>query len=176
MLHSLTGKGTALARQIVSAVDEMTPPQRAAADEVIGQALAKSDHFPDLKTQVTGELGSESHPAGAHHFLLLLLDVPVRASCRLTSGSTVLRASWWLNKIASTSMPFIVMNRQRLYIAVTGSIGVTFRSRRFRKCRSGGIPRCSSGSPDIGRPHALDDLTICVVVAAGWPMSSMPVN
>ncbi|MCX4437718.1 MULTISPECIES: hypothetical protein [Streptomyces] len=34
----------------------MTLPQRVAAGEVIGQALAESDHFPDLKTQVTGEL------------------------------------------------------------------------------------------------------------------------
>lgn len=45
-----------LARQILSAVDEVTLPQRVAAGEVIGQALAESDHFPDLKTQVTGEL------------------------------------------------------------------------------------------------------------------------
>ncbi|MFE0365043.1 MULTISPECIES: hypothetical protein [Streptomyces] len=30
--------------------------QRAAAGEVIGQALAESDHLPDLKTQVIGEL------------------------------------------------------------------------------------------------------------------------
>lgn len=56
VLRSLTGEGTALARQILSAVDQMTPPQRVAAGEVIGQALAESDHFPDLKTQVIGEL------------------------------------------------------------------------------------------------------------------------
>ncbi|MFF7976057.1 hypothetical protein [Streptomyces sp. NPDC007905] len=56
VLRSLAGEGTALARQILSAVDEMTPPQRVAAGEVIGQALAESDHFPDLKTQVIGEL------------------------------------------------------------------------------------------------------------------------
>ncbi|MFF5183244.1 hypothetical protein ACFY30_05555 [Streptomyces sp. NPDC000345] len=56
VLRSLEGKGTALARQILSAVDEMTPPQRVAAGEVIGQALAESDHLPDLKTQVIGEL------------------------------------------------------------------------------------------------------------------------
>ncbi|MFH9551672.1 MULTISPECIES: hypothetical protein [Streptomyces] len=56
VLRSLEGEGTALARQILSAVDEMTPPQRAAAGEVIGQALAESDHLPDLKTQVIGEL------------------------------------------------------------------------------------------------------------------------
>ncbi|UZI29732.1 hypothetical protein [Streptomyces sp. VB1] len=48
--------GTTLARQILSAVDEMTPPQRLAAGEVIGQALIESDHLPDLKTQVIGEL------------------------------------------------------------------------------------------------------------------------
>ncbi|WP_327180665.1 hypothetical protein [Streptomyces sp. NBC_01334] len=34
----------------------MTPPQRVATEEVIGQALAESDHPPDLKTQVVGEL------------------------------------------------------------------------------------------------------------------------
>ncbi|MEV5386447.1 hypothetical protein [Streptomyces sp. NPDC052721] len=56
MLRSLAGEGTALARQILSAVDEMTPPQRFAAGEVIGQALVESDHLPDLKTQVIGEL------------------------------------------------------------------------------------------------------------------------
>jgi hypothetical protein len=56
VLRSLEGEGTALAKQILSAVDEMTPPQRVAAGEVIGQALAESDHLPDLKTQVIGEL------------------------------------------------------------------------------------------------------------------------
>ncbi|MFG2733122.1 hypothetical protein [Streptomyces canus] len=56
VLRSLEGEGTALARQLLSAVDEMTPPQRVAAGEVIGQALAESDHLPDLKTQVIGEL------------------------------------------------------------------------------------------------------------------------
>ncbi|MET8011764.1 hypothetical protein ABZU86_06930 [Streptomyces sp. NPDC005271] len=56
MLRSLAGEGTPLARQILSAVDEMTPPQRVAAGEAIGQALAESDHLPDLKTQVIGEL------------------------------------------------------------------------------------------------------------------------
>ncbi|MFH8736065.1 hypothetical protein [Streptomyces sp. NPDC017964] len=56
VLRSLAGEGTDLARQILSAVDEMTPPQRVAAGEVIGQALTESDHFPDLKTQVIGEL------------------------------------------------------------------------------------------------------------------------
>ncbi|MFF1280732.1 hypothetical protein [Streptomyces sp. NPDC058299] len=56
VLRSLAGDGTALARHILSAVDEMTPPQRVAAGEVIGQALAESDHLPDLKTQVIGEL------------------------------------------------------------------------------------------------------------------------
>ncbi|MFF1711909.1 hypothetical protein [Streptomyces sp. NPDC058268] len=56
VLRSLEGEGICLARQILSAVDEMTPPQRVAAGEVIGQALAESDHFPDLKTQVIGEL------------------------------------------------------------------------------------------------------------------------
>ncbi|MFF0191310.1 hypothetical protein [Streptomyces sp. NPDC005244] len=56
VLRSLTGEGTALARQILSAVDQMTPPQRAAAGEVIGQALVESDDFPDLKTEVIGEL------------------------------------------------------------------------------------------------------------------------
>ncbi|MFD3333928.1 hypothetical protein ACFWV1_14980 [Streptomyces sp. NPDC058700] len=56
VLRSLAGEGTPLARQILSAVDEMTPPQRVAAGEVIGQALAESDHFPDLKEQVIGEL------------------------------------------------------------------------------------------------------------------------
>ncbi|MEU7553387.1 hypothetical protein AB0B01_13740 [Streptomyces sp. NPDC044571] len=56
VLSSLSGEGTGLAGQILSAVDEMTPPQRIAAGEVIGQALAESDHLPDLKTQVIGEL------------------------------------------------------------------------------------------------------------------------
>ncbi|MER7483157.1 hypothetical protein ABTX60_36905 [Streptomyces sp. NPDC126510] len=56
MLRSLAGGGTALARQVLSAVDEMNPPQRVAAGEVIGQALVESDHLPDLKTQVIGEL------------------------------------------------------------------------------------------------------------------------
>ncbi|MGY3205158.1 hypothetical protein ACVW19_005673 [Streptomyces sp. TE5632] len=54
--RSLAGEGTALARKILSAVYEMTPPQRLAAGEVIGQALAESDDLPDLKTQVIGEL------------------------------------------------------------------------------------------------------------------------
>ncbi|MFD9284847.1 hypothetical protein ACFWD7_47850 [Streptomyces mirabilis] len=45
-----------MARQILSAVDEVTLPQRVAAGVVIGQALAESDHFPDLKTQVIGEV------------------------------------------------------------------------------------------------------------------------
>ncbi|MFG2831720.1 hypothetical protein ACGFWI_30320 [Streptomyces sp. NPDC048434] len=54
--QSPAGEGTALARQILSAVDEMTPTQRVAAGEVIGQVLAESDHLPDLKTQVIGEL------------------------------------------------------------------------------------------------------------------------
>ncbi|MDT9684950.1 hypothetical protein RND61_23240 [Streptomyces sp. TRM76323] len=56
VLRSLAGEGTGLAGQILSAVDEMTPPQRVAAAEVIGQALAESDHLPDLKTQALGEL------------------------------------------------------------------------------------------------------------------------
>ncbi|WP_327410424.1 hypothetical protein OG458_35875 [Streptomyces sp. NBC_01281] len=56
VLRSLTGDGTALARQILSAVDQMTPPQRLAASEVVGQALVESDDFPDLKTEVIGEL------------------------------------------------------------------------------------------------------------------------
>ncbi|GGV85395.1 hypothetical protein [Streptomyces massasporeus] len=56
VLRSLAGEGTALARQILSAVDEMTAPQRVAAGEVIGQALVESDHLPDLTTQVIGEL------------------------------------------------------------------------------------------------------------------------
>lgn len=56
VLRSLAGEGTALARQILSPVDEMTTSQRLAAGEVIGQALAESDHLPDLKTQVVGEL------------------------------------------------------------------------------------------------------------------------
>ncbi|MEU6543208.1 hypothetical protein [Streptomyces sp. NPDC046859] len=56
VLRSLAGEGAALARQVLSAVDEMTPSQRFAAGEVIGQALVESDHLPDLKTQVIGEL------------------------------------------------------------------------------------------------------------------------
>jgi hypothetical protein len=56
VLRALAGEGTGLAGQIISAVDEMTPAQRVAAAEVIGQALAESDHLPDLKTQVIGEL------------------------------------------------------------------------------------------------------------------------
>ncbi|CAM5528931.1 hypothetical protein [Streptomyces aurantiogriseus] len=51
VLRSLAGEGTALARQVLSAVDEMTPPQCFAAGEVIGQALVESDHLPDLETQ-----------------------------------------------------------------------------------------------------------------------------
>jgi hypothetical protein len=39
VLRSLTGEGTALTRQILSALDQMTPPQHVAAGEVIGQAL-----------------------------------------------------------------------------------------------------------------------------------------
>ncbi|WP_439944323.1 hypothetical protein [Streptomyces sp. BBFR115] len=56
VLRSLAGEGAALAGQILSAVDEMTPPQRIAASEVVGQALTESDHLPDLKTRVLGEL------------------------------------------------------------------------------------------------------------------------
>ncbi|MFJ4626962.1 hypothetical protein [Streptomyces sp. NPDC088847] len=33
-----------------------TPPQRVAPGEVIGQALVESDDFPDLKTEVIGEM------------------------------------------------------------------------------------------------------------------------
>lgn len=69
MLQALAGKGTALARQILSAVDEMTPPQRVAAGEVIGQALAESDHLPDLKTQVIGELWLRDLELTAWHVL-----------------------------------------------------------------------------------------------------------
>ncbi|MFE9813381.1 hypothetical protein [Streptomyces sp. NPDC005548] len=67
--QSLAGEGTNLARQILSAVDEMTPPQRAAAGEVIGQALAESDHLPDLKTQVIGELWLRDLELTAWHVL-----------------------------------------------------------------------------------------------------------
>ncbi|MGW5097285.1 hypothetical protein ACWEQU_21655 [Streptomyces nodosus] len=56
MLRSLAGERSALARQILSAVDAMPPPQRVAAGEVIGQVLAESSHLPDLRTQVIGEL------------------------------------------------------------------------------------------------------------------------
>lgn len=69
VLEALAGNGTALARQILSAVDEMTPPQRVAAGEVIGQALAESDHFPDLKTQVIGELWLRDLELTAWHVL-----------------------------------------------------------------------------------------------------------
>ncbi|MGW0551973.1 hypothetical protein [Streptomyces altiplanensis] len=69
VLRSLAGEGTPLARQILSAVDEMTPPQRVAAGEVIGQALAESDHFPDLKTQVIGELWLRDLELTAWHVL-----------------------------------------------------------------------------------------------------------
>lgn len=69
VLQSLTGEGAALARQILSAVDEMTPPQRIAAGEVIGQALAESDHLPDLKTQVIGELWLRDLELTAWHVL-----------------------------------------------------------------------------------------------------------
>ncbi|MET7766678.1 hypothetical protein ABZS71_33575 [Streptomyces sp. NPDC005393] len=41
VLRSLAGEGTPLARQILSAVDEMTPPQRVAAGEVIGQVIGE---------------------------------------------------------------------------------------------------------------------------------------
>lgn len=56
VLSALDGEGTRLARQVLSAVGEMTPSQRVAAGEVIGQALGESDRLPDLKTQVIGEL------------------------------------------------------------------------------------------------------------------------
>ncbi|MYV92499.1 hypothetical protein GT350_20065 [Streptomyces sp. SID1034] len=56
VLRSLTGDGTALARQMLSAVDQMTPTQRVAAGEVIGQALVESDDLADLKAEVIGEL------------------------------------------------------------------------------------------------------------------------
>ncbi|WP_371666807.1 hypothetical protein OG985_03820 [Streptomyces sp. NBC_00289] len=69
MLQSLAGEGTALARQILSAIDEMTPPQRLAAGEVIGQALAESDRLPDLKTQVIGELWLRDLELTAWHVL-----------------------------------------------------------------------------------------------------------
>ncbi|MDQ0793439.1 hypothetical protein [Streptomyces sp. B1I3] len=69
VLRALAGEGTALARQILSAVDEMTPPQRVAAGEVIGQALAESDHLPDLKTQVIGELWLRDLELTAWHVL-----------------------------------------------------------------------------------------------------------
>ncbi|MEU0900773.1 hypothetical protein [Streptomyces massasporeus] len=85
VLRSLAGEGTALARQVFSAVDEMTPPQRVAAGEVIGQALVESDHMPGLKSQVIGELWlrdleltawrvlhadhRSDHPAGRKAFL-----------------------------------------------------------------------------------------------------------
>ncbi|MFZ3555043.1 MULTISPECIES: hypothetical protein [unclassified Streptomyces] len=69
VLQSLAGDGTGLARQILSAVDEMTPPQRLAAGEVIGQALAESDHLPDLKTQVIGELWLRDLELTAWHVL-----------------------------------------------------------------------------------------------------------
>ncbi|MFC8592568.1 hypothetical protein [Streptomyces atroolivaceus] len=69
VLESLTGEGTTLARQILSAVDEMTPPQRLAAGEVIGQALIESDHLPDLKTQVIGELWLRDLELTAWHVL-----------------------------------------------------------------------------------------------------------
>lgn len=61
-------RGTALARQILSAVDEMTPPQRVAAGG-IGQALAESDHFPPLETQVIGELWLRDLELTAWHVL-----------------------------------------------------------------------------------------------------------
>ncbi|MET7498313.1 hypothetical protein [Streptomyces sp900116325] len=67
--QSLAGEGTALARQILSAVDEMTPPPRVAAGEVIGQALAESDHLPGLKTQVIGELWRRGLELTAWHVL-----------------------------------------------------------------------------------------------------------
>ncbi|MFI8811812.1 MULTISPECIES: FGGY family carbohydrate kinase [unclassified Streptomyces] len=69
VLESLTGEGTTLARQILSAVDEMTPPQRLAAGEVIGQALIESDHLPDLKAQVIGELWLRDLELTAWHVL-----------------------------------------------------------------------------------------------------------
>ncbi|WP_234335420.1 MULTISPECIES: hypothetical protein [Streptomyces] len=51
LLRSLAGEGTALARQILSAVDEMTPPQRVAAGDVIGQARRVR---PSARPQDTG--------------------------------------------------------------------------------------------------------------------------
>ncbi|GED88834.1 hypothetical protein TNCT6_59190 [Streptomyces sp. 6-11-2] len=47
----------------------LTPSQRVAAGEVIGQALAESDHLPDLKTQVIGELWLRDLELTAWHVL-----------------------------------------------------------------------------------------------------------
>ncbi|CAH9416297.1 hypothetical protein SGL43_03322 [Streptomyces globisporus] len=67
---STTKTSTAvLARQILSAVDEMTPPQRVAAAEVIGQALVDSGLLTDLKTQVIEELWLPDLERTAWHVL-----------------------------------------------------------------------------------------------------------
>ncbi|MFH9861389.1 hypothetical protein [Streptomyces sp. NPDC017202] len=54
VLRSPAGEATALARQVLSAVDETTPLQRVAAGKVIGQALVESGQLPDLKSQAHG--------------------------------------------------------------------------------------------------------------------------
>jgi hypothetical protein len=57
----------------------------------------------------------------------------VNASWRRTSVSEQFRANWCWNMIASTSMPFIVMMRHRVYgSTASGSIGSTLSSRQLR--------------------------------------------
>lgn len=77
VLRSLAGEGIVLARQILSAVDEMTPPQRVAAGEVIGQALAESDHFPTSRHRSSENCGSVTS------------NSPPGASCTQTAGPTI---------------------------------------------------------------------------------------
>lgn len=78
VLESLTGEGTTLARQILSAVDEMTPPQRLAAGEVIGQALVESDTSPTSRHKSSANYGSA------------ISNSPPGMSCTPTAGRTIL--------------------------------------------------------------------------------------
>ncbi|WP_317447718.1 hypothetical protein [Streptomyces collinus] len=56
LLRSLAGRGTALARPLLSPDRWDHPPQRVTAGKVTGQSLAECDHPPDLTTQVIKEL------------------------------------------------------------------------------------------------------------------------
>lgn len=54
MLRALDGAG--LAGQILSAVDDMTEPQRADTADVIGEVLAETADLSGFKTHIAGNL------------------------------------------------------------------------------------------------------------------------